>query len=111
MAVYYASKAYVLSFTEALHHELAPKGVRVTALCPGPVPTEFQARAGVKAMKFPRTLTRSPERVAAEGYAGLKDNVRVVVPGFPNKLVTTLVGLVPRRYILNMAGARNKDRS
>ncbi len=70
MAVYYASKAYVLSFTEALHHELAPKGVRVTALCPGPVPTEFQARAGAKAMPVPRTLTRSPERVAADGYAG-----------------------------------------
>ncbi len=48
MAVYYASKAYVLSFTEALHQELRPKGVRVTALCPGPVPTEFQQRAGVE---------------------------------------------------------------
>ena len=46
MAVYYASKAYVLSFTEALRRELAPRGVRVTALCPGPVPSEFQARAG-----------------------------------------------------------------
>ena len=47
MAVYYATKAYVLSFSEALHAELRKKGVRVTALCPGPVPTEFQARAGL----------------------------------------------------------------
>ena len=47
MAVYYATKAYVLSFSEALHVELRKKGVRVTALCPGPVPTEFQARAGL----------------------------------------------------------------
>ena len=47
MAVYYASKAYVLSFSEALHRELSPRGVRVTALCPGPVPTEFQARSGM----------------------------------------------------------------
>ena len=47
MAVYYATKAYVISFSEALHHELKPKGVRVTVLCPGPVPTEFQARAGI----------------------------------------------------------------
>src|SRR6266508_3195786 len=47
MAVYYATKAYVRSFSEALHHELKPKGVRVTALCPGPVETEFMARAGV----------------------------------------------------------------
>ena len=46
MAVYYATKAYVVSFSDALHWELRPRGVRVTALCPGPVPTEFQARAG-----------------------------------------------------------------
>ena len=46
MAVYYATKAYVISFSEALHQELKPRGVRVTTLCPGPVPTEFQARAG-----------------------------------------------------------------
>ncbi len=51
MAVYYATKAYVLSFSEALHHELKPRGVRVTALCPGPVPTEFQARAGISARR------------------------------------------------------------
>ena len=49
MAVYYASKAYVLSFSEALHRELKPRGIRVTALCPGPVPTEFQARSGMRA--------------------------------------------------------------
>ena len=47
MAVYYASKAYVLSFSEALHRELAGRGIRVTALCPGPVETEFQARSGM----------------------------------------------------------------
>src|SRR4029077_5127944 len=49
MAIYYASKAYVLSFSEAWHGELKPRGVRVTALCPGPVQTGFQARAGVSA--------------------------------------------------------------
>ena len=48
MAVYYASKAYVLSFTEALHRELSSRGIKVTALCPGPVPTEFQARSGMR---------------------------------------------------------------
>jgi len=110
MAVYYATKAYVLSFTEALHQELAPKGVRVTALCPGPVPTEFQARAGVKAMKFPRTLTRSAERVANDGYRGLQEGRRVVVPGFANKLVTVLAPMLPRRWILKMADGRNRDR-
>src|SRR5262249_1017750 len=93
MAVYYASKAYVLSFSEALHRELKPNGVRVTVLCPGPVPTEFQARAGMAADAFPRLLTRSAEQVAKDGYRGLKAGRRVVVPGFANSVATTLTRL------------------
>jgi uncharacterized protein len=110
MAVYYATKAYVLSFSEALHHELAPKGVRVTALCPGPVPTEFQARAGAKTMSFPRALTRSAARVAQDGYRGLKEGRRVVVPGFPNRVIAVLVRMLPRAWVLDMSAARNRDR-
>ena len=53
MAVYYASKAYVLSFSEALHRELSGRGIRVTALCPGPVATEFQARSGMRTVADP----------------------------------------------------------
>jgi short-subunit dehydrogenase len=98
MAVYYASKAYVLSFTEALHAELAPQGVKVTVLCPGPVPTAFQARAGLTGM--PNILARSPEQVAHEGYRGLMAGKRVVVPGIPNKLMTFLPRLLPRSLLL-----------
>src|SRR4029077_19521259 len=76
MAVYYAGKAYVLSFSEALHHELKSKGVRVTALCPGPVPTEFQARAGMRDDALPGFLTRSAEQVASDGYRGLMQGRR-----------------------------------
>src|SRR2546423_2712909 len=64
MAVYYASKAYVLSFSEALHQELKSRGVRVTVLCPGPVATEFHARAGIAENVLPPLLTRTAERVA-----------------------------------------------
>ncbi len=68
MAVYYASKAYVLSFTEALHQELTSRGIRVTALCPGPVPTEFQARSGMRTggrrSKFCRCRRRASRRSA-----------------------------------------------
>jgi short-subunit dehydrogenase len=110
MAVYYASKAYVLSFSEALHQELGPRGVRVTALCPGPVPTEFQARAGVKEQKYPRVMTRTADEVAAEGYRGLKENRRVVIPGFANKAIARLIGLFPRRFVLKAMAARNRDR-
>jgi uncharacterized protein len=110
MAVYYASKAYVLSFSEALHHELARRGVRVTVLCPGPVPTEFQARAGIPRIPFPRTgmprvvgsnaLTCTAEEVAEAGYEGLMRGRRVVVPGLANKAVTSIARLLPRRLVL-----------
>ncbi len=102
IAVYYATKAYVLSFSEALHFELRPRGVRVTALCPGPVATEFQTRAGVPGGYFPSILDRSAERVAHDGYRGLMAGRRVVVPGLANHVVTVLPRLAPRRYVLSV---------
>ena len=104
MAVYHATKAYVLSFSEALHRELAPRGVRVTALCPGPVPTEFQARAGMPEGLFPRVLVHSAARVARDGYRGLMRNRRVVVPGLGNRLTRELPRLLPRALMLAMVG-------
>src|SRR5207244_635508 len=66
MAVYYASKAYVISFTEALRAELGPRGVRVTVLCPGPVPSEFQARAGFTPGFDSTVLNVNPDEVARQ---------------------------------------------
>jgi uncharacterized protein len=100
MAVYYASKAYVLSLSEALHAELKPCGVRVCVLCPGPVPTEFAARAGSSEDMMPGLLTQSAERVAELGYQGLMQGRRVVVPGLANRLVTGVVPFIPRRLLL-----------
>jgi uncharacterized protein len=110
MAVYYATKAYVLSFSEALHRELAGSGVRVTVLCPGPVPTEFQARAGVTTRQFSRLLTLSPARVAEAGYRGLKEGRCLVVPGFANKLAASLIPMLPRDVVLNAAASRHRGR-
>src|SRR6516164_9480795 len=110
MAIYYASKAYVLSFSEALHQELKPKGVRVTVLCPGPVPTEFQARAGLGADALPRILTRSAEQVARDAYRGLKQGRRVVVPGFANSVMTTLTRFAPRGLLLDLIDRQQRGR-
>jgi short-subunit dehydrogenase len=110
MAVYYASKAYVLSFSEALHRELKPKGVRVTVLCPGPVPTEFQARAGMSDDAFPRFLTRSAEQVARDGYRGLMQGRRVVVPGALNWAVTTIIRFAPRTLVLELIARQQRGR-
>ena len=105
MAVYYATKAYVLSFSEALRGELAPRGVRVTTLCPGPVPTEFQARAGFEPGFDSAILNVSPADVALAGYRGLMANKRAVLPGLGIKIVPFLLRLFPRGFVLAAVGA------
>jgi len=104
MAVYYASKAYVLSFTEALRNELAPHGVRVTVVCPGPVPSEFQDRAGFKPGFDSAILNVSAADVAQQAYRGLMANRRIVLPGLGIKMVPPLLRLFPRAFILAAVG-------
>jgi short-subunit dehydrogenase len=110
MAVYYATKAYVLSFSEALHSELKPRGVRVTVLCPGPVPTEFAERAGISEGLAPGMLTLSASAVAQAGYDGLMRGARTVIPGFGNKLVVFLFKFIPRALLLRLVDARQSRR-
>lgn len=106
MAVYHATKAYTVSLTEALHAELASEGVKVCALCPGPVPTGFFSQAGMPGDYFPRFLARSAERVAREGYAGFMAGHRIVVPGTANRIMTLLPRLSPRALVLAVMGWR-----
>jgi len=104
MAMYYASKAFVISFTEALRQELKPYGVRVTVLCPGPVPTEFQVRAGFQPGFDSAVLDVSPAEVARQGYRGLMANKRAVLPGLGIKAVPLMLRLFPRGFILAAVG-------
>src|ERR1051325_510182 len=106
MSVYNASKAYVISFSVGLRRELQPKGIRVTALCPGPVATEFQARAGIHDVHYPRGFDRSAAEVARQGYLGLMRGKPVVVPGMHNKLVPWLPRVLPRSFIADMVYGR-----
>ena len=85
MAVYYATKAYVLSFTEALHHEMKGTGIRVSALCPGPTTSEFSDVADSHSPTLERMKMPAAPVVAA-GLAGLDANKAVVIPGFKNKI-------------------------
>jgi short-subunit dehydrogenase len=110
MAVYYATKAYVVSFSEALHAELAPRGVRVTALCPGPTPSEFQMRAGARTANYPPLVTLSAERVAEDGYRGLAAGRRLVVPGIGNSLVPFVMRFVPRSLAAAITARHNFGR-
>jgi short-subunit dehydrogenase len=104
MAVYHASKAYVLSFSEALHRELAPRGVRVTTLCPGSVPSEFQARAGIKPGLAHEILNLSAAEVAQAGYRALIAGKRTVLPGFGTSIIPFLLRLFPRGFVLAAIG-------
>jgi short-subunit dehydrogenase len=111
MAVYYATKAYVLSLGEALHSEFKARGVRVTTLCPGPVATEFAARAGVKSGSIaPGLLSDSAEHIAELGYRGLMRGKRLVIPGLANKIVTLAIRVVPRRFLLAAVDRRQSQR-
>jgi short-subunit dehydrogenase len=106
-STYAASKALVLSFTEALHQELGGKGVAVTALCPGPVRTEFTRVAGISEVEktTPSFLWATPEDVAEAGIRGLETNDRVVIPGAINRL-TALAGQHAPRSVLLRGVAR-----
>ncbi|MDE2364485.1 MAG: SDR family oxidoreductase [Hyphomicrobiales bacterium] len=110
MAVYYASKAYVLSLTEALAEELRPAGVRVSALCPGPVLTGFQSRAGMGgSFQTPPGVASARETVEA-GYAGLMAGRRVVVPGVVNQALAAGMAWIPHGISLPQLAARQAKR-
>lgn len=113
LAVYYATKAYVRSFSEALWQEMKPCGVKVSCLCPGPVITGFQARAGFNlegGMAAMKPALVSAEEVARQAYDGLMANRRVVVPGWVNKAIVWSQTLTPRALLLPALGYAQKAR-
>ncbi|MGD1276953.1 MAG: SDR family oxidoreductase [Tepidisphaeraceae bacterium] len=109
MAVYYATKAYVLSFSEALATELRGSGVTVTVLCPGPTATEFQKRAGIARGRL-LSNRMSSQRVAQLGYRAMMGGRRVAVTGLSNKILAFLPRLAPRSLVAGMTGKFNRGR-
>lgn len=95
MAVYYATKAYVLSFSKALAAELEGTGITVTTLCPGPTKSRFDQRAGVSNSKLFKYNLMDADRVAREAYAGLEKGKLVVIPGLRNNLIVFWLKFAP----------------
>jgi short-subunit dehydrogenase len=102
MAVYYASKAFVLSFSEALWKEAEKTGVHVSCLCPGPTASKFRERAGTGKTKLSRVGTPMPSMsVARMGYRAFRNNKRVMITGGRNKLLARLAPFLPRTMLLS----------
>lgn len=108
MAVYYASKAYVLSFTEALAEELAGTGVIVSALCPGPTETNFAQASDAKHARVFGRAAMSAETVAAFGHQAFRNGKVVAIPGLRNRLLAFSVRLAPRSVARKVAGYLNR---
>lgn len=110
MAVYYASKAFVLSFSEALHEEVRGHGVHVAALCPGPTRTEFFDVAGASDDSMLRRLAADPDKVVADGLAALAANRAVKVSGLSNAAMAASVRFTPRWLIRRLVAKIQRSR-
>lgn len=104
MAVYYASKAYVISFSEALSEEVRGTGVTVTVLCPGATATGFQERAAVETTPLFRLPMAKANAVASAGIDGMLRGQPVVIPGITNKLVAISPKITPRGLLVKVSG-------
>ncbi|MDF5719092.1 MAG: SDR family oxidoreductase [Rhizonema sp. PD37] len=103
MAVYFATKAYILSFSEAIANELEGTGVTVTVLCPGPTHSPFHERTGMADTKLVKgKKMMDAETVAKIGYLGLMANKTVVIPGLKNQILVHLVKLAPRKQVVKV---------
>jgi uncharacterized protein len=105
MAVYFATKAFVLSLTEALHEELKAHGINVTCLCPGPTRTEFGDVAGFGGNGLFDKVAMNAAEVVEAGLKGLDSNHAVVVPGWMNKVTAASTRFAPRPIVRKIAGA------
>ena len=113
MSIYYATKAFVLSFSEAIDYELKPQGITVTTLCPGPTESEFKVRAGSQRSRLFEAFLMDAPTVARAGYAGMMKGKAVVIPGLRNKLIPVAARFIPRPMIATMShrAARPTEKS
>jgi uncharacterized protein len=113
MSVYYATKAFVLSFSGAIDDELRSNGITVTTLCPGPTESEFKVRAGSQRSRLFEAFVMDAPTVARVGYDGMMKGKIVAIPGLRNKLIPVAARLIPRSMVARLShrAARPSDRS
>ncbi|MGY3312553.1 short-subunit dehydrogenase [Peribacillus simplex] len=109
MAVYFATKAYVLSYTEALENELSGTGVTVTALCPGPTATGFVGRAELGSSKLYQSGVMEVGKVADEAYRDFLRGKTLIIPGAIHRFITSLPRLLPRKVMTRSIRQRTEQ--
>ena len=110
MSIYYASKAFVISFSYALPGELRGSGVSVSVLCPGATRTDFDKTAGTSRSRLTASGMMEARAVAEAGVRGLLAGKRMIIPGFSNNLMAATARLAPRGVAASVAGSLNSDR-
>ncbi|TAE60230.1 MAG: SDR family oxidoreductase [Nostocales cyanobacterium] len=111
MAVYFASKAYVLSFSEAIANELENTGVKVTVLCPGSTVSAFHERTGMADSKLLKGKNMMDAKTVAQmGYYGLMRGQTIVIPGLVNQILAKLVGFFPRSWVTKVVRSMQEDK-
>jgi short-subunit dehydrogenase len=103
MSVYYATKAFLLSFSQAIDYELKANGITVTTLCPGPTESEFKVRAGSQRSRLFEAFLMDPPRVARVGYDAMMKGKAVAIPGLRNKVIPVAARLGPRTLITQLS--------
>jgi uncharacterized protein len=103
MSVYYATKAFLLSFSQAINYELKASGITVTTLCPGPTESEFKVRAGSQRSRLFESFVMDAPRVARVGYEGMMNGKAVVIPGLRNKAIPIAARITPRGLIAELS--------
>jgi short-subunit dehydrogenase len=109
MAVYYATKAYVILFSEAIANELKGSGVTVTCLCPGATATNFAGRAGMEHSRLFRLGAMRSLDVARAGYKGMMRGRTMVIPGWLNKALAMSVRFSPRKLVTAISGSLQQE--
>ncbi|MBI5215308.1 MAG: SDR family oxidoreductase [Ignavibacteriae bacterium] len=111
MSVYYATKAFVRSFSEALSEEVKGTGITVSTLCPGPTETEFQHHAGMANMHLLKSVfMMNANSVAESAYAGMIEGKRIIIPGVLNKLLVFCIRFLPQKILLAIVHSLHKRR-
>ena len=109
LAEYYATKAFLLSFSEAINYELKPNGITVTTLCPGPTESEFKVRAGSQRSRLFEAFVMDAPRVARVGYDAMMGGKPLAIPGLRNKLIPVAARIAPRSMLCTVASCRPAD--